>query len=47
LNRNGLHVIIGLLAIVVLVLGYQLYQERHNSGVKIDLGGGKVSIQAK
>ncbi len=48
MNRNLLYLVIGILAVVVVVGGYQLYQERQKtSGVDISVGNGGVSIQTK
>jgi hypothetical protein len=48
-NRsNILFLIVGALVIVIAVLGYQLYQDRHPpQGVDIRLGPGGISIQGK
>jgi len=48
-NRtNILYLIIGALVIVVAVLGYQLYQDRHQpEGVRIEVGPGGLSIEKK
>jgi hypothetical protein len=47
-RNNILYLAIGALAIVVAVMGYQLYQDRHQpEGVHIDLGPGGLSIQGK
>jgi len=47
-RSNILYLIIGALVIVAAVLGYQLYQDRHQpQGVHIDLGPGGLSIQGK
>ena len=49
MNRtNILYLIIGALVIVVAVLGYQLYQDRHQpEGVRIEVGPGGLSIEKK
>ena len=48
MNRNLLYLVIGVLAVVVVVGGYQFYQERQKtSGVDISVGNGGVSIQTK
>jgi predicted negative regulator of RcsB-dependent stress response len=48
MNRNVLYLVIGGLAVVVAVLGYQFYQERQNTtGVEIKIGDGGVSIEKK
>lgn len=48
-NRtNILYLIIGALVIVVVVLSYQLYQDRHQpEGVHIEVGPGGLSIEKK
>ncbi|MGA2894875.1 MAG: hypothetical protein ABSE22_18575 [Xanthobacteraceae bacterium] len=50
-RSNTLYLIIGALVIVVAVLGYQLYQDRHPpapaEGLHIDLGPKGLSIQGK
>jgi predicted negative regulator of RcsB-dependent stress response len=48
MNRNILYLIIGALAVVAVVLGYQFYQDQQNTtGVEIKIGGGGVSIEEK
>ena len=45
MNRNVITVVIGVLAVATAVLGYQLYQERHQkSGVEISIGDRGISI---
>ncbi len=45
---NILYLIIGALVIVVAVMGYQLYQDRHQpEGLHINVGPGGLSIQGK
>ena len=47
-RNNILYLVIGALAVVVVVLGYQLYQDRKEpKGVQINLGPGGVSIEKK
>ena len=48
-NRtNVLYLVIGALVIAVVVLSYQLYQDRHQpQGVHIDFGPNGLSIQGK
>jgi RsiW-degrading membrane proteinase PrsW (M82 family) len=48
-NRsNMLYLIVGALVIAVAVLGYQLYQDRHQpEGLHINVGPGGLSIQGK
>lgn len=47
MNRNIAITVIGLLAVAVAVLGYQVYQERHKSGVAISIGNSGISIEKK
>jgi len=47
LNRNTLTVLVCVLAVVAIVLGYQLYQERHKTGVEISIGDRGISIEKK
>ena len=47
-RSNILYLIVGALAIVVAVMGYQLYQDRHQpKGLHINVGPGGLSIQGK
>jgi hypothetical protein len=48
-TRNNLfYLAIGALVVVVAVMGYQLYQDRHQpDGLNINLGPGGLSIQNK
>ena len=48
MNRNVLYLIVGALAAVAVVLGYQYYQERQKTtGVEINIGQGGISIEKK
>jgi len=48
MNRNVLYLVIGALAIVTVVIGYQLYQERQKTtGIEIDVGKNGISIEKK
>ena len=48
MNRNVLYLVIGVLAIVTAVIGYQLYQERQKTtGVEISIGQRGISIEKK
>ena len=48
INRKALYIVIGALAVVVAVVGYQLYQERQKSGgIEINVGKGGISIEKK
>jgi hypothetical protein len=47
-RNNILYLIVGALAIVVVVLSYQLYQDRKQpEGMRIDLGPNGLSIEKK
>jgi len=48
MNRNTTTLVIGVLAVVAVVLGYQLYQERQKpAGVAISIGERGISIEKK
>jgi RsiW-degrading membrane proteinase PrsW (M82 family) len=48
IRSNILYLIIGALVIVVAVLGYEIYQDRHQpEGLHIDLGPNGMSIEKK
>lgn len=47
-RSNILYLLIGALIIAVAVMGYQLYQDRHQpEGLHINVGPGGLSIQGK
>ena len=47
-RNNILYLVIGALVVVAAVLGYQLYQDRHQpEGLHINVGPGGLSIQGK
>lgn len=47
-RSNILYLVIGALIIAVAVMGYQLYQDRHQPpGLHINVGPGGLSIQGK
>jgi len=47
-NVNLLYTVIALLAVAVVVLGYQLHQERKDpKGFQINVGPGGVSMEKK
>jgi hypothetical protein len=47
-NRNMLYLLIGALAVVAAVLGYNLYQDRKEpQGIHIDLGPGGIKVDQK
>ena len=48
MNRYVLYLVIGVLAIVTVVIGYQLYPERQKTtGIEIDVGKTGISIEKK
>jgi predicted negative regulator of RcsB-dependent stress response len=48
MNRNILYLVIGVLAVVTVVIGYQLYQERQKTtGIEINVGKSGISIEKK
>ena len=48
MNCNVLYLIIGVLAIVTAVIGYQLYQERQKTtGIEISIGKSGIAIEKK
>ncbi len=48
MNRNVLYLVIGVLAIVTAVIGYQLYQERQKTtGIEINVGKSGITIEKK
>ena len=48
MSRYVLYIVIGVLAVVVGVVSYQLYQERQSSvGIEINVGKGRISIDKK
>ena len=44
MNCNALYGVIGALAVIVIIVGYQLYRERQ-TGVSISIGEDGVSIE--
>jgi hypothetical protein len=47
-RNNILYLVVGALCVAVVVLGYQLYQDRKKpEGVNINLGPGGISIEKK
>lgn len=47
-NRNTLYLVVGVLAIAVAVLGYQLYQDRKEpQGMQINVGPKGITIEKK
>jgi hypothetical protein len=48
MNRNILYLVIGALAVVTVVIGYQLYQDRQKTtGIEISVGKTGISIDKK
>ena len=48
MHRNVLYLVIGVLVVVTVVIGYQLYQERQKTtGIEIDVGKTGISIEKK
>lgn len=46
MNRNILYLVIGVLAVAVAVVGYQLYREQQ-TGVTLSIGKDGVSVEGK
>jgi hypothetical protein len=47
-RNNIVYLVVGALVVVVVILGYQLYQDRKQpEGVRIDLGPNGMSIEKK
>jgi hypothetical protein len=48
MTRNILYAVIGVLAIALVVMGYQFYQERQKTtGIQIEVGEEGISIEKK
>jgi hypothetical protein len=48
MTRNSIYLLTTIVAIVTLVLSYQLYQERHKtSSIEINVGGRSISIEKR
>jgi ABC-type transporter Mla maintaining outer membrane lipid asymmetry permease subunit MlaE len=47
MNSNTLYLIVAVLAVGGAVLGYQLYQEKHKTGIEISVGNAGISIEKK
>jgi len=48
IRNNPLYLVIGALAVICVVLGYSLYQERHKKeGLEISIGERGISIEKK
>ncbi|WP_202909498.1 hypothetical protein [Alkalilacustris brevis] len=46
MSRNILYLLVGALAVAVLFLGYQYYQESQTEGLEIEINGSGLSIEA-
>lgn len=44
-DRNGLYLIIGILAAIIVIGGVFFYQERHKSGIDVEVGNGGISVE--
>jgi predicted negative regulator of RcsB-dependent stress response len=48
MNRNGLYLVIGALAVIAVIFGYQIYQDRQKTtGVEMHFGRTGISIEKK
>ncbi|MDO8837285.1 MAG: hypothetical protein Q7V31_00040 [Parvibaculum sp.] len=47
MNRNGLYLVVGLLAIVAVIAGYLIYKEEQKTGIDIQIGDGGISIEER
>jgi len=47
MNRNTVYIIAGVLAVAAVVLAYQLYQERQETGIEINVGESGISIEER
>jgi len=48
MNRNAFYPAIGVLAVIAVVLGYQVYGQREKTaGIEIDVDKNSISIQKK
>jgi predicted negative regulator of RcsB-dependent stress response len=48
MNRNTHYLVIGALAVVAVIFGHQLYQERQKTtGIEINVGQSGISIEKK
>ena len=48
MNRSALYLVIGALAAIGVVLGYEVYGQRQKAaGIEIDVGKNSISIQKK
>ena len=44
-GKGGLYLIIGIMAAVIVVGGVLFYQERHKSGIDVEVGKGGISVE--
>ena len=44
-NQNNLYLIIGVLVVVIAVGGFLFYQERHKSGIDVEVGEEGISVE--
>ena len=47
MNRNLLYIISGVLAIAMVIIIYQLYQERQKTGIEINVGEDGISVEER
>ena len=47
MNRNVVYIITGVLAIAIVILIYELYQERQETGIEIHMGESEISIEGR
>lgn len=48
MNRNVLYLVIGALAVISAIFGFQLYQERQKTtGIEINVGKSGISVEKK
>jgi hypothetical protein len=44
-SNNSLYLIIGVLLVVIAVGGFLFYQERHKSGIDVEVGDKGISVE--
>lgn len=47
MNHNLLYAVVGGIAVIVGLLGYQYYQDTQTSSIELNVGEGGVSIETK
>jgi hypothetical protein len=47
MNRNTVYIIAGAFLVIIVVLMYQLYEERHQTGIEISVGESGISIEER